>query len=130
MRKKKERKNEIIYHTNVSYFSHFLHLYINRHVAFLSYSLSRCAIHAIGQLKKTRQISMIVCDKFDEDFACIVHFRSQIDLFTDEISFNIYRGTRSISLACIHDHPLRKLIEQIKIRFNVVVVVVSNFGRN
>jgi hypothetical protein len=25
---------------------------------------------------------MIVCDKFDEDFACIVRVRSQIDLLT------------------------------------------------
>ncbi len=28
---------------------------------------------------------MIVCDKFDEDFACVVCVRSQIDLLTEFI---------------------------------------------
>src|SRR5690348_12868127 len=54
-----------------------------------------------------KKISMIVCDKFDEDFACVVRFRSQIDLLTDEIShssvilLNFYLGTISIYLSCI-----------------------------
>jgi hypothetical protein len=32
-----------------------------------------------------KKVSMIVCDKFDEDFACIVRVRSQIDLLTEYI---------------------------------------------
>ncbi len=49
-----------------------------------------------------KKVSMIVCDKFDEDFACTERVRSQIDLLTEYIIhcrvilLNLYLGTISI----------------------------------
>ena len=96
-----------------------------------SHSLSLCVRYTRDWTVKKAKISMIVCDKFDEDFACIVRFRSQIDLLTDEISRSFCSTSTlgreidfslSLSLSLVHTpyHPSRKLIEQIKMIFNVV----------
>ncbi len=63
---------------------------------------------------------MIVCDKFDEDFACIVRVRSQIDLLTEQIIHLWVIFVKFLPWDNIF-HALRKLIEQIKMIFNVPI---------
>jgi hypothetical protein len=59
------------YHTNISRFFLFSSS-VYRHVCI--YITRDCTVK--------KKISMIVCDKFDEVFACIERVRSQIDLLT------------------------------------------------
>ncbi len=92
-------ENEIIYHTITRKISHkcfmFLFFYfVSRSIGTYMYVTRDCTVK--------KKVSMIVCDKFDEDFACIERVRSQIDLLTvyiihcQVILLNLYQGTISI----------------------------------